>query len=143
MNISIDNRHAERLRHKVESGSYPTLDAAVDMALTLLDERDERRSLAEDALRAKIEEGVDAARSGDYADYTEERAVLQRLVARPAHSRLNIVGQHAALLMRENRARTISIIVALLRLLSKRQHTITGGGAAWSVGRRNPLDSLV
>ena len=42
MNISIDNRHAERLRRKVESGSYPTLDAAVDMALTLLDEHDER-----------------------------------------------------------------------------------------------------
>lgn len=72
MNISIDNRHVERLRRKVESGSYPTLDAAVDMALTLLDEHDERRSLAEDDLRAKIEEGVEAARRGDYADYTDE-----------------------------------------------------------------------
>lgn len=48
------------------------------MALTLLDEHDERQSLAEDALRAKIEEGVEAARRGDYADYTDE--TLPRLV---------------------------------------------------------------
>ena len=79
MNISIDDRHAERLKRKVESGSYPTMDAAVGKALALLDEHDARALLAEADLRAEIEEGLEAARNGDYADYTDE--TLPRLVA--------------------------------------------------------------
>ncbi len=43
-----------------------------------MDEHDERLSLAEDDLRAKIEEGIEAARTGDYTDYTDE--TLPRLV---------------------------------------------------------------
>ena len=72
MNISIDNRHVEHLRSKVESGSYPTLDAALDKALELLDAHDEHAAAAITNLRVEVMKGVEALQSGKYVEYTDE-----------------------------------------------------------------------
>ena len=72
MNISIDERHVQHLKRKVESGSYPTLDAALDKALQLLDEHDEHTTAAIADLRAEVMQGVNALQNGDYVEYSNE-----------------------------------------------------------------------
>lgn len=72
MEISIDQQHIDHIRRKVESGVYQSPDAVIAKALGLLDEHDE--SLAEelDGLRVEVQRGVEALRSGDYTEYTDE-----------------------------------------------------------------------
>ena len=88
MNISIDERHVEHLRRKVESGSYPTLDAALDKALELLDAHDEHATAAITDLRAEVKKGVEALQSGNYVEYTDETLpALVESVARRGRER--------------------------------------------------------
>ena len=61
----------EHLKRKVESGSYPTLEAALDKALELLDAHDEHASVALADLHAEVMKGVEALQSGKYVEYTE------------------------------------------------------------------------
>ena len=72
MEISIDQQHIDHIRQKVESGIYQSPDAVMAKALGLLDEHDE--SVAEElhGLRVEVQRGVDALRSGDYTEYTDE-----------------------------------------------------------------------
>ena len=72
MEISIDQQHLDHIRRKVQSGIYQSPDAVMAKALGLLDEHDE--SLAEElsGLRVEVQRGVEALRSGDYTEYTDE-----------------------------------------------------------------------
>ena len=72
MEISINSQHIDHIRQKVESGIYQSPDAVMAKALGLLDEHD--KSVAEelDGLRVEVQRGVDALRSGDYTEYTDE-----------------------------------------------------------------------
>jgi Arc/MetJ-type ribon-helix-helix transcriptional regulator len=72
MDIAISEQHLEHIRQKVDSGSYPSSNAVIAKALALLDEHDE--SLAEELIEvhSKVREGVDALKSGDYSECTDE-----------------------------------------------------------------------
>lgn len=77
MEISTDQQHIDHIRRKVESGTYQSPDAVMAKALILLDEHDE--SVAEElgGLHVEVQRGVEALRSGDYTEYTDE--TLQEL----------------------------------------------------------------
>lgn len=62
----------EHIERKVKSGIYPSSDAVIAKALALLDEHD--KSLAEElaSVQARVQEGIEALRSGNYSEYTNE-----------------------------------------------------------------------
>ena len=72
MEISLNEKNQEHIRWKVESGAYGSPDDVIARALELLDEHDKElaRELAD--LRAKVGEGIDQLRSGQYAVYDEQ-----------------------------------------------------------------------
>ena len=72
MEISIDQQHIDHIRRKVESGTYQSPDAVMAKALGLLDEHDETVAEELDGLRVEVQQGVEALRSGDYTEYTDE-----------------------------------------------------------------------
>ena len=83
MDFSINERHQEHIKRKVASGKYGTPDAVLDEALKLLDEHDEALEGELADVRAKVQEGTDQLKSGDYLEYTEESldAVLEDIEA--------------------------------------------------------------
>ena len=58
MDIAISEQNQERIRRKVESGMYPSVDAVLANALTLLDQRDDdlKSELAD--MRQKVRKGA-------------------------------------------------------------------------------------
>ena len=72
MDISLNKKNQEHIRRKVESGVYGSPDDVITRALELLDEHDKglARELAD--LRAKVGEGIDQLRNGQYAVYDEQ-----------------------------------------------------------------------
>ena len=77
MEISIHQQHIDHIRRKVESGVYQSPDAVMAKALILLDEHDESVAEELDGLQVEVQRGVEALRSGDYTEYTDE--TLQEL----------------------------------------------------------------
>lgn len=59
MNISINEQNEERIKRKVESGQYPSIDDVIAKALELLDEHDEdlERELAD--MHDKVRNGTE------------------------------------------------------------------------------------
>ena len=64
MNVHINERNVVRIRRKVESGRYSSIDDMLDNALALLDERDDalERELAD--MRASVRRGTEQADAG-------------------------------------------------------------------------------
>ena len=77
MEISISEQQFDHIRKKVDAGQYPSTEAVIAKALDLLDQYDETMSKELGEIGAKVREGVDALRDGDYTDYTDE--TLQEL----------------------------------------------------------------
>ncbi len=71
MNVSLGDHFEELLRKKVASGRYKNAAEVVREGLRLLEQRDERRRVALDALRAKIERGYQQALNGEGRDGEE------------------------------------------------------------------------
>lgn len=71
MNVSLGEHFEALLRRKVESGSYKNAAEVVREGLRLLEQRDERRRVALDALRAKIDRGYRQAVNGEGRDGDE------------------------------------------------------------------------
>ncbi len=78
MNVSISDSTLDRIRRKVESGRYLSLDDVLDSALALLDERDDalERELAE--MRESVRRGTEQADAGRVVPATEVFAELRR-----------------------------------------------------------------
>ena len=72
MEISISEQNHERIKRKVESGKYGSPDDVVEKALTLLDGYDEELARELEDVRAKVQEGTDQLKRGDYIECTEE-----------------------------------------------------------------------
>ena len=68
MNISLGHHFEELVRQKVESGRYRNIAEVVREGLRLLEQRDERREVALQALRGKIERGYRQAVNGELQD---------------------------------------------------------------------------
>ena len=77
MEISVSEQQFDHIRKKVDAGQYPSTEAVIAKALDLLDQYDETMSKELSEIGAKVREGVDALRDGDYTDYTDE--TLQEL----------------------------------------------------------------
>ena len=65
MNISVSDQINERIRRKVESGRYSSMDEVLGRALTLLDEHDDEleRELAD--MHEKVRIGTEQADAGE------------------------------------------------------------------------------
>ncbi len=63
MDIAISEQNQERIRRKVESGMYPSVDAVLANALTLLDQRDDdlKSELAD--MRQKVRKGLEESKA--------------------------------------------------------------------------------
>ncbi len=72
MEISISEQQFHHIRKKIDAGQYPSTEAVIAKALDLLDQYDETMSEELDEVDAKVREGVNALRGGDYTDYTDE-----------------------------------------------------------------------
>ena len=77
MDLSVSEKHWQHLRQLVDSGRYPSADAAIARALALLEEQDLADSdpavAAELAARRnQVMAGVDDLRNGRYTVYTNE-----------------------------------------------------------------------
>ena len=68
MNIDISKELAERIERKVESGEYPSPEAVLRKALQVLEEYEDGTI----AMRASVQEGIDALERGDFTTYTKE-----------------------------------------------------------------------
>jgi putative addiction module CopG family antidote len=81
MNISISEQNEERIKRKIESGRYPSIDDVIAKALELLDEHDEdlERELAD--MHDKVRKGTEQADAGQLAPASE---VFDRLLRRNA-----------------------------------------------------------
>jgi len=79
MNVSLTPDLEKLVHKKVQSGRYTSASEVVREALRLLAERDELREVELQALRTKVERGLDEARRGDLVDGEEAfRAVRGR-----------------------------------------------------------------
>ena len=78
MNVSMDERHVERIQSKVDSGRYSSVDDVLDSALGLLDERDQalERELAE--MRESVRRGTEQADAGQVVPASEVFEELRR-----------------------------------------------------------------
>lgn len=83
MNVSLTPDLEELVQKKVQSGRYTSASEVVREALRLLAERDELREVELQALRARVEQGLDEARRGELVDGEEAfREVRSRRPAR-------------------------------------------------------------
>ena len=83
MNVSLTPDLEELVQKKVQSGRYTSASEVVREALRLLAERDELREVEMQALRAKVEQGLDEARRGEFVGGEEAfREVRSRRPAR-------------------------------------------------------------
>ena len=64
MQMSIDEQYLEHIDRKVKSGNYPSPDAVMAKALTLLDEHDESLAEEMDDVQGRVREGMEALRKG-------------------------------------------------------------------------------
>ena len=81
--MEISQNHEDRIRRFLESGKYTSVDEVVGQALEALDEREEALAQELEAVRAKVREGTDQLKSGDYIECTDETldAVLEDIEA--------------------------------------------------------------
>ena len=81
MTISFNEQNEERIKHKVESGRYPSVDDVIAKALELLDEHDEEleRELAD--MHDRVRRGTEQADAGQLKPASE---VFDRLLQRNA-----------------------------------------------------------
>lgn len=74
MEITISDELWARIKQKVDSGAYPSVDVVLTNAMIHLEESDkfadEISALPE--IQAKIEEGLEDFREGRYTTYTSE-----------------------------------------------------------------------
>ena len=64
MDIAISEQNQERIRRKVESGIYSSLDDVLANALTLLDERDDDVESERTDMREKVRLGLEESKAG-------------------------------------------------------------------------------
>ena len=78
MNVSMSERNVERIRSKVDSGRYSSVDNVLDSALGLLDERDQalERELAE--MHESVRRGTEQADTGQVVPASEVFEGLRR-----------------------------------------------------------------
>ena len=78
MNISVSDQINERIRRKVESGRYSSMDEVLGRALTLLDEHDDEleRELAD--MHEKVRIGTEQADAGELIPADEVFDELRR-----------------------------------------------------------------
>lgn len=78
MNVSMNERHVERIQSKVDSGRYSSVDDVLDSALGLLDERDRalERELAQ--MRESVRRGTKQADAGQVVPAAEVFEELRR-----------------------------------------------------------------
>ena len=78
MNVSMNERHVERIQSKVDSGRYSSVDDVLDSALGLLDESDQalERELAE--MRESVRRGTEQADAGQVVPASEVFEELRR-----------------------------------------------------------------
>ncbi len=78
MNVSISDSTLDRIRRKVESGRYLSLDDVLDSALALLDERDDALEREFGEMRESVRRGTEQADAGRVVPATEVFAELRR-----------------------------------------------------------------
>ena len=74
MEITISDELWARIKQKVDSGAYPSVEIVLLNAMIHLEESDKFADevLASPEVQAKIEEGLDDLRNGRYTTYTSE-----------------------------------------------------------------------
>ena len=74
MEITISDELWARIKHKVESGDYPSLEVVLTNAMIHLEENDKYADelMQSPAVQAEIEEGLDDLRNGRSTTYTSE-----------------------------------------------------------------------
>ena len=81
MDIAINKKNQARIAEKVDSGKYRSPDEVVEVALRLLDQHDEMTAQELEALRAKVQAGIEQA---DEGNLLSEDEVFDRLERRNA-----------------------------------------------------------
>jgi antitoxin ParD1/3/4 len=81
MDIAINKKNQARIAEKVDSGKYRSPDEVVEVALRLLDQHDEMIAQELEALRAKVQAGIEQA---DEGNLLSEDEVFDRLERRNA-----------------------------------------------------------
>ena len=74
MEITISDELWARIKQKVDSGAYPSVEIVLTNAMIHLDESDKFADefLASPEIQAKIEEGLDDLRNGRFTRYTSD-----------------------------------------------------------------------
>jgi hypothetical protein len=74
MEIKISDELWARIKHKVDSGAYPSVEVVLTNAMIHLDENDKYadKVMQSPDVQAKIEEGLDDLRNGRYTTYNSE-----------------------------------------------------------------------
>lgn len=72
MNVSLTPELERFVHAKVKSGRYLSASEVVRQALRLLEERERQRDHEVEALRAKLQIGLDQLERGEYTEYDED-----------------------------------------------------------------------
>ncbi len=88
MNVSISQRNLERIKRKVASGRYSSLDDVLDDALALLDERDSALEWELADTKEKLLQGLAEAKSGQSVPAEQVFQELRRRNADAGKNRL-------------------------------------------------------
>jgi putative addiction module CopG family antidote len=81
MNISINEHNEERIKRKLVSGRYPSVDDVIAKALELLDEHDKELEHELADMHDKVRRGTEQADAGQLTPASE---VFDRLLKRNA-----------------------------------------------------------
>jgi antitoxin ParD1/3/4 len=85
MNVSLTPKLEKYIKNKVETGRYTSASEVVREALRLLEQKEQEREKALKDFRAKLDQGIAEAESGDLADGEEvfarirEKSRLRRI----------------------------------------------------------------
>jgi antitoxin ParD1/3/4 len=83
MSIQLNPQQEQRIEEALRSGAYRSPDDVIDRALDVLHGQDEWLIANREAIKAKIQKGIEELERGDGIPENDLEAYLERLKAQP------------------------------------------------------------
>jgi len=82
MTVRITPKNEKKLKTKVKSGQFASIDEAANELIALAIEEEKRSNEDIDDLRREVQKGIEQADRGQFADFTAEQIIAEKRAAR-------------------------------------------------------------